>query len=360
MGHDDPFELWSDASESALGAGLSRGMSERARAHLAELGKELDDASKTGRAPRYGTHWSLLEDFAALPASDLPTAQELYLRVVEQGGPRNAEVQSALLGLVGRAASMESLPFWREMLAMTIPRDQFSKRRRRYAVAALAWTVARRGEKPAFDLLLAALRAPDADVRAMAAEYLGRALAVAKTKAPKSASIAALTRAAADEQATLPRLAARLALKDAGAPVPMDLPGGAYAFKVWRARDSRVYRVVELKAEQDFDDLHRAIQGAFEWGDDHLYVFWLSGKERDGRYELGHSEMDEVRGYAHGVALGEAGLAKGHTFLYLFDFGENHLFHVKLVGTRANAGPGRLPRIVESVGAAPPQYPDFD
>jgi hypothetical protein len=360
VAHDDPFDLWTDATESAAGAGLSREMNDRARAHLVALGKELDSAREAGRAPTYKGHWSLLGGYAALPTGELPTAQELYLRVVEQGGLRNAEVQSALLSLVGRVAAVESLPFWREMLAMTIPRDQFSKRRKRYAVAALAWTLARRGEKRAFDLLLAALHAPDPDVRAMAAEHLGRALALPKTKAPKPASIAALTQVATEEKASLPRLAARLALKDAGAPVPIDLPGGAYAFKVWLARNSSVFRVVELKSEQSFDDLHDVIQGAFDWDADHLYIFWLSGKSSDRQYELGHSELDEVRGYAHGVALGEAGLAKGHTFLYLFDFGDKHLFHVKVVGTRAKAGPGRFSRVVESVGAPPPQYPDFD
>jgi hypothetical protein len=359
VAHDDPFELWTYAYDSSPVAGLSREMNERARELLAELGEELDEARAAGRAPRHDAHWSMIEKFAALPAGDLPRAQELYLRVVEQGGPRNAEVQAALLGLVGRAASPESIPFWRELLAMTIPRDQFSKRRKRYAVAALAWMLARRGEKPALQLVLAGLRAPDAEVRALAAEYLGHALAAAKTKAPKSASIEALTRTATEDPATLPRLTARLALKDAGAPVPIDLPGGAYAFKVWRAHDSKVYRVVELKSEQTFDDLHDAIQSAFDWDADHLYLFWLSGKARDEQYELGHSEVDSVRSYAHSVALGEAGLAKGHTFLYLFDFGDEQLFHVKVVGTRAKAGPGRLPRVVETVGASPPQYPDY-
>lgn len=360
MRYDDPFDSLARTDEMGAMAGFAREMRDASRALLDELEQELDAALAAGRPPAYSATWSYLPLYMTLPAADAARAQELSLRVLDQGGPHNAEVQAALLGLVARVAAPESIPFWREMLALTISRDQFSKRRKAHATAALAWMLARRGEAAALELLLVVLRAPDADVRALAAEHLGRALTVPKTRAPKAAVIAALTRAATEDKAAQPRIAARFALKDAEAPLPLDLPGGAYAFKVWRAYDVRVHRVIELEAEQSFDQLHNAIQDAFGWDADHLYVFWLTGKERDRRYELGHSEMDDVHGYAHAVALGEAGLVKGHTFLYLFDFGDNHLFRVKVVGTRATAGPGPFPRIVDSVGKAPPQYGDFD
>ncbi|MGH2532924.1 MAG: hypothetical protein ACRDJW_11560 [Thermomicrobiales bacterium] len=51
----------------------------------------------------------------------------------------------------------------------------------------------------------------------------------------------------------------------------------------------------------------------------------------------------------------------GGVFLYLFDFGDEWHFGVKLVRTSETvASKAHFPRIVAAHGQAPPRYPDLD
>lgn len=47
-------------------------------------------------------------------------------------------------------------------------------------------------------------------------------------------------------------------------------------------------------------------------------------------------------------------------FLYLFDYGDEHRFRVRVHAINPDAAEGDYPRIVESVGEAPEQYPSWD
>jgi len=40
----------------------------------------------------------------------------------------------------------------------------------------------------------------------------------------------------------------------------------------------RVWRKIEIRADQTLEDLHLAIQRAYGWDADHLYSFFISGK----------------------------------------------------------------------------------
>jgi hypothetical protein len=39
-----------------------------------------------------------------------------------------------------------------------------------------------------------------------------------------------------------------------------------------------VEREVSVRSDQTLIDLHRVLQEAFAWDDDHLYSFWLDGE----------------------------------------------------------------------------------
>jgi hypothetical protein len=59
--------------------------------------------------------------------------------------------------------------------------------------------------------------------------------------------------------------------------------------------------------------------------------------------------------------LGELGLKRRHTFLYLFDYGDHNLFEIKVVDVQARALPGvNYPRVTDSDGEAPLQYPRYE
>lgn len=195
----------------------------------------------------------------------------------------------------------------------------------------------------------------------------------------------------------------------------------------------RVWRKLELLGNQTLADLHDAIQNAFDFGHDHLYSFFMSGKAWDRYSEYGLPEgvtpfddmvfIDEAGNevrlddddeeedradepeptpeereaalrelfgpgpslaemesfmedfWAEQEAFAEAeakrdvrvvtldslDLEEGQTFLYLFDYGDEWRFRVRVHEITADAPADvEYPKVVESVGKAPAQYGDWD
>jgi hypothetical protein len=115
------------------------------------------------------------------------------------------------------------------------------------------------------------------------------------------------------------------------------------------------------------------LQEAFEWGDDHLYAFWPGGEfwPRTG-IEYTHPlapATDPFAGWdlprsgpeleSAEQRLDHARLRKGDKLAYLFDFGDEWRVRMTMRDITADDG-GRYPRVLESIGDAPPQYPDYD
>lgn len=141
-------------------------------------------------------------------------------------------------------------------------------------------------------------------------------------------------------------------------------PGG-YAPADARA----IWREIEIAANQTLGDLGDAIPLAFDFDDPHLWSFFLSGKpwDRSTDYALS-SEGDPFTGQrpraAHRVRIRDVpfpGTTGKKEFLFLFDYGDEWHFGVKLIRTSDSVAPGATyPRVVASQGDAPPQYPDVD
>jgi hypothetical protein len=133
-----------------------------------------------------------------------------------------------------------------------------------------------------------------------------------------------------------------------------------------------VRRTVAVGGDHTFVDLHYVLQEGFEWGDDHLYAFWLGGEfwPRKGT-EYTHPlalASDPFAGWdlptsperkSADERLDRAGLSKGDKLAYLFDFGDEWRVRLTLRDVAAGDG-GRCPRVLESIGEAPPQYPEYD
>lgn len=211
-----------------------------------------------------------------------------------------------------------------------------------------------------------------------------------------------------------------------------------YVFHVTMPGHGHLWRKVELAAEETLEDLHFAIQNAFDFDADHLYSFFMSGKawDTDSEYTLpegadpwegiieDEEDIDEAEAVQDlqaedGAAEGEAQTpdlaspfdeatlhallgenvsledlqAKGQAmmdelfgddedeierdvrtttleslalkpkqeFMYLFDYGDEWRFKVRVQAVNAKAPDDvEYPRLVESMGEAPPQYPDYD
>jgi hypothetical protein len=129
-----------------------------------------------------------------------------------------------------------------------------------------------------------------------------------------------------------------------------------YEFQV--SLDSDCYRVIECGGDDTFDDLHLAIQNAFLFDNDHLYAFFMDGK-RWSRRSI-HSPYSEEPPFADEVCIGEARMRPKQKILYLFDFGDQWVFEVKLLSIREGEPDFNRPFVTKSVGEAPEQYPSED
>lgn len=286
---------------------------------------------------------------------DLARAQELYRRVYITGGAGSSYIQESLLSQIAAAEDPTSIPFWLEILDLSRPRDSFAEKRRTLALAALARLVIQRDIPAAADALRQAAHYIHPQVRALAVRYLGRVYLETERSIPPEV-LADLSDIATHDAAFGPRFQARHVLREAELPVPLDNPGGVYAFKVKLMWDKRIYRTIEVKSEQTLDDLHFAIQRAIDWDADHLYSFYMNGKLYDQHYGFSCPENEDSPPFTDEARIGELGLVMKHKFLYYFDYGDSHQFEVEVVGIHPQAKSGKYPRVVERQGKAPAQY----
>ena len=136
-----------------------------------------------------------------------------------------------------------------------------------------------------------------------------------------------------------------------------------------------IWREIEIAANQTLGDLGEAIPLAFGFDDPHPWSFFLSGTpwDRSTEYALS-SAPDQLGGLlgsrqprpraAKRVRICEVpfpGATGKKEFLFLFDYGDEWHFGVKLVRTSETVDSGaQYPRVLASHGEAPPQYPNLD
>ena len=127
-----------------------------------------------------------------------------------------------------------------------------------------------------------------------------------------------------------------------------------------------IYRDIEIEASKSLYRLAEAIVSAFDFDFDHAFGFYsgppYEAEHRDPRYEL-FADMGKADPGVRGVKktkIGDAFPAVGHSLLFLFDYGDDWLFRVKLQGAGKKLAKTRYPRVVASHGEAPEQYPNPD
>ena len=295
-----------------------------------------------------------------LDPADLPLAESLYHRVVATGGSGSTGVQEALLDMIGGLSNPASATFWLGLVDLRRPRDPFAPRRRAYALAALALLAIVHKTPEAWNTLGSAARHIDAEVRALAVYYIGCACLESDSPVPQDVRDQLADIARHDKSFT-PRFQARMALLLAGKRAPMDYPGGVYHFRIGGGRGGVFSRTIALQSKQTLEHLHLAIQDALDWDNDHLYSFFMNGKSGDQRYAFACPFERDNPPFTDEAIVGELGLSIRHKFIYLFDYGDCHEIIVEVTEIHAKGEKGvRYPSVVESHGAAPQQYPDWD
>lgn len=129
---------------------------------------------------------------------------------------------------------------------------------------------------------------------------------------------------------------------------------GTYFFKVSLGP---VWRRIAIGAKRSLDDLANIILVSVEFDQDHLYQFTY--RNRFGfSQDISHPLLEEEPCTSE-VLIGDVPLRVGQTMTYLFDFGDNWKFGVTLEQIDAEGTDDR-PRILETHGESPEQYPRWD
>ncbi len=133
-----------------------------------------------------------------------------------------------------------------------------------------------------------------------------------------------------------------------------------YRFKVYFEDDENVFREIEIKAAQTFEDLHKAIQKAINFDDAHPASFfisndtWRKGKE----IKLLRDKKSEVRKelWMHEAKIAPFVEDPHQKIIYEFDpQNAGWTIFLELMKILPDS-PVSYPRVNKSVGNPPPQY----
>jgi hypothetical protein len=139
------------------------------------------------------------------------------------------------------------------------------------------------------------------------------------------------------------------------APPEAAMSDGLYVFKVSLGR---AWRRIAIPGRMTLEALSEAILESFDFDNDHLHLFRY--RNRFGLFEeVKHPYTEESPSTAE-VKIGELPLRPGSTMEYLFDFGDNWFFEVRLDKLEPVNPKIRKPVVIDGRGQAPPQYPNFD
>ena len=121
-------------------------------------------------------------------------------------------------------------------------------------------------------------------------------------------------------------------------------------------------RVLEIDENATLEDLHLAIQKAVSFDNDHLYDFYAGRHYRNRQIRYSDDEDWEARERDFSrLKLSTVYPLKGLKLYYWFDFGDNWIFEIRKARKVKPAESGRsYPRVTESHGPNPEQYPSWD
>ncbi len=109
-------------------------------------------------------------------------------------------------------------------------------------------------------------------------------------------------------------------------------------------------RTIEISENFSLLQLHKHIQKLVDFDDDHLYEFYI-----------GKNPRNKVCTLPKRTKLNEIYPMTGAKLYYLFDFGDCWLFEIKKSKKkRYMISEITLPRLIESSGENPEQYPEWD
>lgn len=127
----------------------------------------------------------------------------------------------------------------------------------------------------------------------------------------------------------------------------------------------KLYRDIEIGSGRTLFDLAEAIVRAFDFHLDHAFGFYskLGGGYTNSptQYELfADVEPRTDVGSVKRTKVIQAFPGVGSKMLFLFDNNDEFRFKVEVIGLGEKVPKVRYPKVLKSVGKAPPQYPDME
>lgn len=145
-----------------------------------------------------------------------------------------------------------------------------------------------------------------------------------------------------------------------------------YIFKTNLFHDKKIIRGVEVPGNVSLYKLAEAITNVYGFNFDHCFGFFSKIGESsyfnsEGKYELFTDLIEEGEDIEPTGAdsvkktkINEVWENLGDKMMFLFDYGDNWRFVVELKGFGVKQPKQKYPRVLQSVGKAPEQYPDAE
>src|SRR5262249_16904916 len=118
------------------------------------------------------------------------------------------------------------------------------------------------------------------------------------------------------------------------------------------------WRRIALRHDHSLESLLLAILRSIKFDFDHLYTFYY--RDELGRAVRASHEYCEQDLPAVEVELGSLPLKPGQSMRLTYDFGDDWKFDVKLERIDPPGSLKKLPKVLESHGKAPEQYPRWE
>ncbi len=137
---------------------------------------------------------------------------------------------------------------------------------------------------------------------------------------------------------------------------------GLHIFKVemddYRAEES-VWRRLAVPAHSSLEEPAVAILKAFKFNAcDHLYEFRY--RDQFGRGQVFNHPYTSEGPYSDEIEIGQLGLPDKGVIQFLFDFGDSWQFRLRLERRESPNSRVKRPKVIDSAGRPPQQYPDWD
>ncbi len=130
-----------------------------------------------------------------------------------------------------------------------------------------------------------------------------------------------------------------------------------YTFRVLLDTAQEVFRDIEVKSEHTFEQLHTAIQAAFDFSGKEMASFYMSNDEWERGKEIPLMDMNYGDGEEEfsmaEVKIGELIRKPGQRLIYIYDFLRMWGFFVEMVSVSESDPEQQYPRVALALGEAP-------